>query len=316
MLKYQKRIRLIILGGLLAMAANTIAQTARQCPPQQGVALQVLGSGGPIADDGRASAGYIVWVHGESRMLIDAGGGTFLRFGEAGASFEELDFVGISHFHTDHSADLPALLKSGYFTGRERSLSIAGPDGSDMFPGLASYLQRMLDEDEGAYGYLSGYLNGSGGLPTLEPLELGRSVEGSTVVMGDSQSDIQISAMHVPHGIVPSLAYRVRIGDVVIAFSGDQNGDDPRFIKFAENATLLVMHMPVPEGVEGVARRLHALPSLIARIANQSNAKTLLLSHFMARSLVDLQQSVKTISALYDGNILLAEDLNCIALDG
>jgi ribonuclease BN (tRNA processing enzyme) len=51
----------------------------------------VLGSGGPIADDGRASTGYIVWVNGETKILIDAGGGTFLCFGEAAASFEDLD---------------------------------------------------------------------------------------------------------------------------------------------------------------------------------------------------------------------------------
>ena len=91
------------------------AQSSGNCPTSEGVTLQVLGSGGPIADDGRASASYIVWVDGKSRLLIDAGGGSFLRFGEAGARFTDLDFVGLSHFHTDHSADFPALLKSCRF---------------------------------------------------------------------------------------------------------------------------------------------------------------------------------------------------------
>ncbi len=313
MLKYTIQIALILLGGLLTI--HTYARTTEQCPPQQGVALQVLGSGGPIADDGRASTGYIIWINGESKILIDAGGGTFLRFGEAGASFEDLDFIGLSHFHTDHSADLPALLKSGYFSGRERSVSIAGPDGSDIFPGLESYLQRMLSKDEGAYGYLSGYLDGTGGLPNLVPFEIDRSAKGPVLIMGDSKSDIEISAMHVPHGIVPALAFRVRIGATVIVFSGDQNGSDSRFIEFAKNASILVMHMPIPEGAEGAARRLHAPPSLIANIANQSRAKTLLLSHFMARSLVDLQQSVKSIRSIYGGNVLTAEDLDCVVAD-
>ena len=79
---------------------------------------------GPIADDARASTGYIVWIDGRSRVLVDTGGGTFLRFGEAGASFVDLDFVGLSHFHTDHSADFPALLKSGNFSGREEPLFV------------------------------------------------------------------------------------------------------------------------------------------------------------------------------------------------
>jgi ribonuclease BN (tRNA processing enzyme) len=79
-------------------------------------------------------------IHGR---LQDAGGGTFLRFGEAGATFEALDFIGLSHFHTDHSADFPALIKSGNFSDRDRSLSIAGPEGDGAFPGLKGFLQSI-----------------------------------------------------------------------------------------------------------------------------------------------------------------------------
>ncbi|MEM9057738.1 MAG: hypothetical protein AAGD86_09690, partial [Pseudomonadota bacterium] len=45
------------------------------------LAVQVLGSGGPIADDGRASSSYVLWDRGRSVALIDAGSGAFLRFG-------------------------------------------------------------------------------------------------------------------------------------------------------------------------------------------------------------------------------------------
>lgn len=54
------------------------------------VGLQVLGSGGPIPLPGRASAGYLLWIGGKARVLIDAGGGVFLRFGEAGANLADL----------------------------------------------------------------------------------------------------------------------------------------------------------------------------------------------------------------------------------
>ena len=37
------------------------------------VALQVLGSGGPTLQPGRASASYLVWIDGEARALVDAG---------------------------------------------------------------------------------------------------------------------------------------------------------------------------------------------------------------------------------------------------
>ena len=81
--------RLLTVTALFFLAS--CSSTEAECPPSDGIALQVLGSGGPIADDGRASSGYLVWVDGTARVLIDAGGGTFLRFAEAGARFEDLD---------------------------------------------------------------------------------------------------------------------------------------------------------------------------------------------------------------------------------
>ena len=139
-----------LIALVLSVASVACAQqTAAECPPAGGVALQVLGSGGPIADDGRASSGYLLWIDGRSRVLVDAGGGTFLRFGEAGASFVDLEFVGLSHFHTDHSADFPALLKSGNFSGRNAPLTVAGPGQGGPFPGLSSWLDSMLAADTG-----------------------------------------------------------------------------------------------------------------------------------------------------------------------
>lgn len=271
--------------------------------------LQILGSGGPIADDGRASSGYLLWINGESRVLIDAGGGTFLRFGEAGASFDELDFVGLSHLHTDHSADFPALLKSGSFSDRDRPLPIAGPNGDGVFPGLNDYLRATLSADEGAYAYLSGFLDGTGNTPLLTPREVER---GDPAVVYTSE-DLRVDALHVPHGIVPAVAFRVTAGDQVFVFASDQNGDDPAFIDFAADASILVMHMVVPDGASGIARRLHAPPGVIGDVAANAAPAKLVLSHLMARSLRDLEQNVGLVRARYQGEIVVAEDLACIS---
>ncbi len=42
------------------------------------------------------------------------------------ADFRDLDFMGLSHFHADRSADFAALMKSGYFSNRKRALTVAG----------------------------------------------------------------------------------------------------------------------------------------------------------------------------------------------
>jgi ribonuclease BN (tRNA processing enzyme) len=282
---------------------------AGSCAANHGVVLQVLGSGGPIADDGRASTGYLIWVDGKSRALIDTGGGTFLRFGEAGASFEDLDFIGLSHLHTDHSADFPALIKSGNFSPRKRALPVAGPGGDGPFPGLESYLASMFGEG-GAYAYLGDFLKGTSGKPMLVPREIEKG-EPTVAYVGER---LRVEALRVPHGIVPTVAFRVSVGDMSLVFSSDQNGGDPAFVDFAQDATVLVMHMVVPEGVTGVGRRLHAPPSVIGDIAARAGPGKLVLSHFMARSLATLDDNVALVEDRYEGDVTLAEDLACIAM--
>ena len=301
-------INLVALIGVAVMFSTACTRENTSCVPGDGVTLQILGSGGPIADDSRASTGYLLWIDGKSRVLIDAGGGVFLRFGEAGARFPELDFIGLSHLHTDHSADFPALLKSGSFSDRDRPLPVAGPDGDGVFPGLRSYLHATLNADDGAYAYLSGYLDGANDTPMLTS----REVEGSGPAVVYSSEDLRVDAQHVPHGIVPTVAFRVTAGDQVFVFASDQNGDDPAFVDFAAGAAVLVMHMAVPDGASGVARRLHAPPGVIGEIAASIAPGKLVLSHFMARSLRDIEQNAALVGARYKGDIVFAEDLACV----
>ena len=277
--------------------------------------LQVLGSGGPIADDGRASSGYLLWVDGRSRALVDAGGGVFLRFGEAGARFNDLDLVALSHLHTDHSAALPALLKSGNFAGRRRPLPLAGPGPGGPFPGTVAYVDSLLDAERGAYGYLSGYLDGEGRLPLLAVSEFPvTDPEQQFDVDVASGSPVSVTALPVPHGIVPALSYRLSVDGRDIVFASDQNGSSDAFVDFAREADILVMHLVIPDDAGAVAKRLHATPAQIGRVAARVQPKTLVLSHFMARSLRNLESNIASVRASFDGDIRLAEDLACYPL--
>ena len=305
------RILLLAVYGL--GGASACADEPDACPPERGVALQVLGSGGPIADDARASTAYLVWVDGKSRALIDAGSGSFLRFGEAGASFAELEFIGLSHFHTDHSSDFPALLKSGYFSQRERPLPVAGPSGNARFPGFGQYLASLLDAETGAYKYIGGYLDGSGGLVELLPTEVDVDADAPVAVLRNPDQGLQIDALGVPHGIVPAIAFRVTVGDISFVFASDQNLSVAAFADFAKDATVLIMHLVIPEDAGDAAKRLHAVPSKIAAVANRAGPDTLVVSHFMARSLRDPAQGAEIVQRNFAGQVVLAEDLLCLA---
>jgi len=72
------------------------------------------------------------------------------------------------------------------------------------------------------------------------------------------------------------------------------------------------MHMPIPEGATGGALQLHALPGLVGEIATKASAETLVLSHFMARSLENLESNVAVVRESYGGEIVVADDLDCI----
>lgn len=298
--------------AIAALVVTSPSNASEQCG-SDGSFLQVLGSGGPLADDARASTSYLIWIDGESKILVDIGGGASVRFGESGANFADLDHIAISHFHTDHSSDIVTLLKTGILMGRPRMLGISGPGEGGPFPSLENWLQNLIGEGA-AYGYLSGYLSGRGDPGQLVPTTID-PVAVDPVSIETAGDDIRISARGVPHGIVPAISYRVSVDDRDIVFAGDQNGNDESFVDFARGADILVMHLVVPEGVEGSARALHAPPGRIGEIAAAAGAGSLVLSHLTRWSLLDLQRNVDSVRSNYDGHITLAEDLMCVAID-
>jgi ribonuclease BN (tRNA processing enzyme) len=299
-----------ILAVLIALAP-TAQPEARTACPDAGVSLQVLGSGGPIADDARAASGYLVRHDGEARVLIDAGGGTFQRFGAAGVSLDTLDVIAITHVHTDHAADLPALLKGAYFSDRADPLPVAGPDGNARFPGIDTFLARLFDAETGAFAYLAGLLDGSGSLFRLDPVVVDRSAREPVTVLDDP--DLTVTAIGVHHGPVPSLAYRIELDGKAIVVSGDQNLSTEGFVDFARGADLLVMPFAIPESAGGIARNLHARPSEIGTAAADAEVEHLVLSHFMARSLRNRDREIARVKQRYPGRLTAARDLACLA---
>jgi ribonuclease BN (tRNA processing enzyme) len=181
-----------------------------------------------------------------------------------------------------------------------------------VYPGINAYLQRLLDPENGAYAYLYGYLNGSAGLVKLEASEVDPALTEKSRVYTDSESGIEIYAIGVPHGPVPALAYRINIGQKSIVFAGDQNGSSDAFIEFARGANVLVMHLAVPENIGRVGRNLHATPGVIGKIAAETGAAELVLSHFMARSLENLEDNLNQIRSGFSGIVTITDDLDCI----
>ncbi len=297
-------IRLALIG-LLAVFPITPSASAQSCQANP-LAVQILGSGGPGLNRDRASASYLVWVAGQEKILVDAGGGAFLRFGQADARLNDLSVIAISHLHPDHVSDLPALLWSP--DGRKEPLVIAGPSGNDLVPGFSTFLSRLFDPKSGAFQMLGGWVDGSGrGVPLDVMVIDATKREPSTVF---SREDIRVTAIGVPHRRcpapdIPALAYRVQAQNKTIVFGGDQNGSDPRFVEFARGADVLVMHLtiPGPESDSG-----HASPGVVGQIARDAHIGRLVLGHI---GRFDLEPAIAEVRKYFVGPVTVGADLQC-----
>ena len=300
----------VLLGFFMGCAVPPAA--SGQTCGAQGVALQVLGSGGPELQDKRASSSYLVWEDGKARVLVDAGGGSALRFGESGAQMSQVDVILFTHFHVDHSGDFAALIKSSWFEDRDRPLPIYGPPGNDFMPATTEFVADFFGDKRGAYRYLSELLvPGERGSYKMQPHDVGAGGTPATVFRS---GDLAATAVRVVHGGVPALAWRLEAGGKVIVFSGDTNGDGEGIVRLAANADLFIAHNAVPEGATGLERRLHMPPSVIGQIAQDARVKSLVLSHRMLRTLGKEAQTQSEIRKRYAGPIAFANDLDCFPL--
>jgi len=288
--------------ALFSIASNASAQTCTGSP----VAVQILGSGGPIINPERASAGYLLWVGTQAKLLFDIGGGTYLRFGQSRAKLADLAMVGISHLHPDHTSDLAALMW-GSNRLRSEPLPIVGPSGNNVAPDFTTFLSRMFDAKAGAFQVLGSTLGAE--QPGAERPRLDVSVVDVTKTEPTKVLDrdgMTVTAFHIPHANLPTLAYRVQAGDVSVVFSSDQNGTDPKFVDFARGANALIMHLAIPVGAP--PSPLHASPAVVGRIAQEAGVKRLILSHI---GQFDLEAAVGEVKKSYTGALTVGADLQC-----
>jgi ribonuclease BN (tRNA processing enzyme) len=296
----------------VSSACKPLPAMAQSCG-SAGLAMQVLGSGGPELEDKRASTSYLIWENGRARVIVDAGGGSALRFGESGAKMSQLDVFLFSHFHIDHSSDFPALVFSSWFGDRKRPLPVFGPSANKFMPSTTEFVHGLLSDPHGSWRHLSEMLEPNPeGTYEIEPHNVAPS---SMPVLVFRDADMAVYAVSVVHGVFPALAWRVEIGGKRIVFSGDTDGEGQGLTRLASDADIFVAHNAVPEGATGVERRLHMPPSVIGAIAANAHVKQLVLSHRMLRTLGKEDQIQAEIRRRFSGPILFANDLDCFPLE-
>lgn len=253
--------------------------------------LIVLGTGMPLPNPYRNGPGYAVVVNNYP-YIVDAGEGIWRSLARAALvhgdevtrslSPEKLKRVFITHLHEDHTVGIPSLLLNPFKLDIPTSKQIYGPKGTeDMVRHIVA--AWTIDIEEAIY---DGY----------DP-EGGRAV-GHDILFTErgvvfEDENVKVEAFRTIHGsLANTFAYRFTTADRVIVFTGDGGPYHPGIVEAARDADILVSETVTedriqyaPWGGDTIEAkkkeifRFHFSPAVLARIANEANVKTLVLSH-------------------------------------
>ncbi len=247
--------------------------------------ITILGSGTCVPSLKRSSSSVLLEGTDE-KILVDIGPGTIRRLLEVGVVIDEVDAIMLTHFHPDHSAELPAFIFSTKYPApmrREKSIRLIGGTGvRNFYENLVSAFQNYLALPEG--------------LLKIEELpECGKNDRIFT--------DFTFEWMSVAHR-PESRAFRFTTGtDFSVVYSGDTDYSE-NLVQLARNAHILICESAFPDGAKTDG---HLTPSLAGRIASMAGVRHLVLTHFYpVCEGYDIEaQCRKT----YSGRLTLARDL-------
>jgi ribonuclease BN (tRNA processing enzyme) len=312
-------LRFLFLIPLLASTAVTDVYAAR-CPAD-GPQLQVLGAGGSQPRREHAGTSYLVWINGKSRVLVNAGDGSSLRFYESGARFEQLEVIALSRLHADHSAGLPGLIGTGIHGKRSRSLPVFGPEGSKTQPSTVAFIRTLFDERRGAWRELGSVLSplGAKGFK-LEPHDIRTRIRAGEPQLEKAKKtnpvfankDFRLSAEATRYGKTPALAWRVQLGNAAIVFIGDSDGT--KLAEFSRDANVLVAHLSTTQQSSEANHDRYLTPRAIGELATTAGVRHLVLAHRNLPTSKQEQAAIAVIRKVFKGKVSLADDLSCHAI--
>ena len=89
--------------------------------------VTILGSGAAVPTSRRNPTSQYV-VCNDRHILIDCGEGTQMQIRKLGVKFQRINHILISHLHGDHFFGLVGLLSTMHLMGRDKGLTIYGPE--------------------------------------------------------------------------------------------------------------------------------------------------------------------------------------------
>lgn len=310
------------------LAMQTAADSARAALLDPSVITVVMcGTGTPFPSD-RAQACTAVFANGKF-LLFDAGDGAQRSMEALNMPVDALSAVFITHFHSDHIADIGEAISRSWIQGRTAPLPVYGGTGA----------ARIVQSFNDTYAFDEVYRIAHHGETVFPP---GTMAAGAIEITGADENGIEIfnedgvtvhayGVVHAP--IEPALAYRVEFAGKSVVISGDTI-DTTGLRNASAGADVLVsevMNESLVEEIECAFRRLgqtrnatlfkdirtyHIDVAELGELAETAGVGTLVLTHQVPSldgALVDTFFT-NPVAALYSGTLLAAVDGDRVVL--
>ena len=216
--------------------------------------LTVVGSGTLVPSGERSSPCHLIEAGG-TLLLLDAGPGAVHGLARHGKPWWKVSHLVLTHFHTDHFADLPHLLfalKWAPPTARTRPLHVIGPPG----------LYRRIEALRTAHGEF-----------ITQP---GFDVVYSEVARDGTWADGSVNLRFAPtRHTTDSVAVRAELAGRAAGYTGD-TGPDPALGRFLRGCALLVSECAFTDAATATN---HLSPASVAELARAANPADLVLTH-------------------------------------
>lgn len=204
--------------------------------------LHLLGINGPFPESGGATSGYLLEA-GSSLLQFDLGCGVLSRITEKVAP-ESLSAIFLSHWHFDHTADLPVLIYR--LEAMKKTLPVYAPADP------SSAIRRIVAD-----------------APCFSLVDV---APGDTVILDGCT--VRVGEARHP---VPSVGYRVETEDSAFGYTGDTN-TLPSLAGFYHGCSLLLADGLFPEKY-WTQEKPHLSAVLAAKLAQDAGVSRLVLTH-------------------------------------
>lgn len=251
----------------------------------------MIGSGTLRPSGVRSSPCHLLEV-GNASVLLDLGPGSVHGLARLGKDWESVTDVVLSHYHTDHIADLPHLLfalRWGLVEPRKAPLAVVGPPT----------LETRVDHLAMAHG------------PFIRTQDFPITyVERPRQGEWPGPAGTTLSFYPTPH-TDESVAVRVQGEGWVFGYTGD-TGPDPAVAEFLEGADVIICECGTSDPAP-LAN--HLSPAGVAALAQVAQPDTLVITHVYP-PLRPHEAAAQVASAGFEGRVIAAEDGMTFPLGG